>query len=57
MVDNRITSKDEIKEIYQKVSSVSKILADNIEWESIDLYPNTERRLKCKGVDIEKFRE
>lgn len=46
MADPNITSKKEIESIYRKVSEVPKILAENIEWEIVDLYPNIERQLK-----------
>ncbi len=57
MVDQRITTEEEIREVYRKVEKISKPLAENIEWESIDLYPNTKRRLKTKGIDLKKFQK
>ncbi|MFP3871427.1 MAG: hypothetical protein ACOCTR_00450 [Candidatus Natronoplasma sp.] len=53
MADPRITSKEETREIYRKVAEISEVLAENIEWESIDMYPNTERRLKHAGIELE----
>ncbi|MEF8832972.1 MAG: radical SAM protein [Candidatus Thermoplasmatota archaeon] len=53
MVDSRITSEEEMWSIYKKVSEVSEGLAENIEWETIDKYPNTKRRLKKAGVKLE----
>lgn len=53
MVDPRITDKTEINNIFKKLSKVSEELAENIEWEDIDLYPNTKRRLKAVGkIDL-----
>lgn len=52
MVDPRITSKGEMEAIYEKVKKVSPILAENIEWETIDMYPNTKRRLKKREIEL-----
>ncbi len=54
MVDPRITSKKEMLNIYKKVSEVSENLSENIEWESIDMYPNTQRRLDKAEVELEE---
>lgn len=52
MVDPRITSKEEMWNTYKKVGEISEVLADNIEWETIDKYPNTKRRLKKAEVKL-----
>ncbi len=52
MADPRMTSKEEMKSIYDRVAEVSLPLAENIEWESVDMYPNTKRRLKAAGKEL-----
>lgn len=53
MADPQITSREEMGEIYRRVAQVSRPLAENIEWETVDMYPNTKKRLKHAGIDLE----
>lgn len=52
MVDERITTEKEMLSITKKVAEVSPVLAKNIEWEDIDMYPNTKRRLRAAEKEL-----
>lgn len=53
MADPRITSQKEMRNIMRKVGNISRGLANNIEWETIAEYPNTKKRLKVKGIELD----
>lgn len=49
MVDPRITEEIEVYSVIKNINEISEELAEHIEWETVDLYPNTKRRLKAAG--------
>ncbi|MBS3816039.1 MAG: radical SAM protein [Candidatus Thermoplasmatota archaeon] len=52
MADPRNTSKKEMAGVYSRVAELSEPLAENIEWETIDMYPNTKKRLKALRKEL-----